>query len=806
MALPGGRGRWFQAKIAGLVAALPVGVVAAYVLVGVLLWTIPLLNRLHVESSALVAFVAFFAAGFSSLPRFSSGAPFRRVLLQQQAALLIPWGMLTSTLVVVPNCGYLDGLLFYLLFPVVTVVFAVAVAFALVGLRTQRKRRVLAGIGCAIVLIAPLYDLGLHPQFYVYNHVFGGFLGPIYDEELTVGPGLFAFRALTLLWALLAYQIGLRLRRRGVVFSVWMLATVLLIGLAYAFSARLGINTPAWYLREQLGSVYRTEHFDLYYDADSADEHVVHLLAEDHEYRYRWLARRLNAGVSGRIASYLYPDPETKGRLTGARYTNVAPVWLSQPQTHVLLSSYGRAFPHELAHVFTREFGLPVLRASLSVGLVEGTAVALEPPAGLPSVHDQVAAAVLMRSGPVDLAQGGLARELASRLTPFGFWTGRGAVSYTTMGSFVRYLLDAYGAEPLKQVYARGNFDAVYGRPVSELAAEWERHLLSQRIVDRSSGALMRGRFAVPSLFEKECPHWVPRYRRDYRNAARALVAGDSAAALAGVVAALERRAAFLPALELWARLMLAQGEVPAVEARLEPFPADSLTPALTVLRADALVLLGRPGPAREGYDRAYLRYPAYAREERSRVVLRMALVDRPDVLRILVSGLEPEIQAERLAEIDPSAAGECRGGQDLSAGGEFRGGQDLSAGGEFRGGQDPALRLLRALRLLEARQYEQAASLLRTTPPVRPVGASEGELRLMRRQQQVWLARSYYGAGMTALAAEAALDAARLFEAEGDVAEAARLVDYSEKMRWAAAFRSGAPLAMRASGKSITN
>ena len=57
---------------------------------GLLLWGVPLFNLLHAESSAVVAGVAFFAAGLSSIALFGRGASFRGVLARQEAALLVP--------------------------------------------------------------------------------------------------------------------------------------------------------------------------------------------------------------------------------------------------------------------------------------------------------------------------------------------------------------------------------------------------------------------------------------------------------------------------------------------------------------------------------------------------------------------------------------------------------------------------------------------------------------------------------------------------------------------------------------------
>ena len=502
----------------------PMGrVVLVYGGVSLVLWTIPLVNRLHAESAAVVAGVGFFAAGLASLALFRQEKAFGTVLARQLAALTVPWLLLTLAALWAPNCGYGQGMLFFLLFAPPSVVLAVALAYALSATRWRRKKSLFVAFGLAVALCGPIYDLGFHPQFYVYNHVFGGVLGPIYDEDLVIRPGLVVFRGLTLLWAVLAYLAGQRLRHRaevpGARVSVrsraFWLAVVLAIGGCYLFAVPLGINTAGWHIQQTLGGVHRTEHFDIYYDPAELDAGAVRRLADDHEFRYAQHAARLETTVTGRIASYLYPDAETKARLTGARNTNVAPVWLRRPQTHVLLPVYEQVFAHELAHVFSREFGLPWIKASLSVGLVEGLAVALEPPDGLPTPHEQVSAAFAQRQAPG--AASGLADDLATRLSPLGFWTGRGAVSYTTMGSFVRYLLDAYGAARLKRVYAWAHFEAAYGKPLAELAAEWQRYVLDLPMLDRDAGPLVARRFSRPSLFEQRCPHYVPVYRRRYQ-------------------------------------------------------------------------------------------------------------------------------------------------------------------------------------------------------------------------------------------------------------------------------------------------
>ena len=729
----------------------------------------------------------------------------------QEAALVVPWALLTLSLLWRPNCGYFQGLLFFFLFPVVSVALAVAVAFALAAWRWRRKGLLFCLVGGAVALITPLYDLGLHPQFYVYNHVFGGVLGPIYDEELALRPGLFWFRGLTLLWAAFAYFVGRgkrtrvggnegkRVRERGGEEKIGgegerkkrnqkggeggregraslppcrprpqpptpptshtpnlphslspflPFLTAILIATAYLFAARLGINTTAEQIERTLGGHRATEHFDIYYSPEALTSGEVDRLAADHEYRYAWLAEQLGTSVRGRIQSYIYPDAETKARLTGARYTNVAPVWLPTPQAHVLGPAYADVFGHELVHVFSREFGLPVLNASLSVGLVEGLAVALEPPDGRPSPHEQVAVAWLGRIGLDEVEEGDLASALAARLSPFGFWTSRGAVSYTTMGSFMRYLLEAYGPGPLKAVYARGRFADVYGKPLADLAAEWEAYLLGQDVTARSAEALVARRFTVPSLFERRCPHHVPAYEQRYRAGAEALAAGDTTRALALFEASLERQPAYGLALDAWARVQLARHDPDVVVARLDALEPAYLGAALALRLGDAHTLRGQERAARQRYDEARRKLPRYRRDERALLVIRKSLAGDPAAVRVLVSGAPAAVQAERL--------------------------QNASS---------PDVRLMRALRLAAAGDYAEAAAVLGRTSV--PAATSTEERADVHRQRLAWLAAFHYASGAFGEALRYADEAAEGALLAGDLNEIDRLDDFARKVRW---------------------
>ena len=722
-------------------------VAVVYVLLCLALWPVPLLGLLHVESSAVVAGVGFFASGLAALALFRQGVGLRFVLGRMEALLLVPWALLTLSLLWRPNCGYGQGLLLFVVFTGPSVALAVALAFAIDAWRWTWRRTGFVAVGLAVALLPVLYDLGLHPQFYTYNHVWGGVLGPIYDEELAVRPGLFWFRALTLLWAAALVLVGRRAIARREPPSAkrnrwtgWaLLGCVALLGLGYVLGPQLGIITTGAQIRNRLGGHLATERFDIYYDPASLSAAELRVIADAHAYRYHQIREALDIDVPERITTYLYPDAATKAALTGAGLTSVAPVWLPRPQMHLLATRFDDSFAHELVHVFSREFGLPVLRASLAVGLVEGLAVALEPPEGLPGPDARVAAAARYRDAEGMLV-GPLGEAVASRLSPLGFWTGRGAVSYTTAGSFVRYLYATYGAEPLRAVYARGDFERAYGVPLDTLAAAWEASVMAAP-PDVEAEDLVARVFTRPSLFERRCPHWVEPWKRAYRAGLAAFAAGDPDEAQAQFDRALADVPTQPAVLSAWGWLALARGESQSVIERLTAAltEADSLADSGVWGRlGDALTLADRRAAADSAYAHALAATPRYQRSARALLRLRARL--SPDDLGRLL-GVEPAAaRAERLAA-----------------------------------SRDPAAQALAARLWAEDGDYAAARAALEAVPPT----------AVPEAERWAWLAHYAYLAGDRRGALRSALRAADAFEREGAVHAAAQQRDLAEGLRW---------------------
>lgn len=729
-------------------------VLAAYAGLGLVLWPLPLLNVLQVESAAVGAFASFFIAGWAATAAFRSDeSSVWAVAAWQEVALLVLLGMLTVSQLWAPNCTFAQGLLFFVLFPGVTVLFAVGVAYALTGLEMSRPFLVLVGVGVFISTAGPVYDLGFHPQFYTYNHVFGGVLGPIYDEQLAVRPGLYAFRGLTLLWAAGAYFVGQWARglSRG---TGWAVCAVAIAGV-YAFSPALGINTTEQRLQSALDGHVQTQHFDIYYHTGSLDSSAVAVLADDHEAYYRHLRRRLDLPRGkgpNRIQSYLYPNPDVKAQLTGARYTSVSPVWLRTPQVHLLVDRADASLGHELAHVFSRRHGLPGLRASWAPGLIEGWAVALEPPDPAPSPHDLVRAATAADTTSMLSRK---AEAVERRLTPWGFWTGRGAVSYATMGSFVGFLLDEYGPDRLKKVYAYGNFEDVYGRPLSVLVREWTAFLDRRPMIAWSAQEVVTQQFTRPSLFETDCPHYLPPHRRHLQAARRAQRTGDPVAVDRHLRTALTAEPRYAAAHAALARRRLARGEPAAVVQQLDTLARPYQTAALLLLRGDAHVRQGEAEAGRRLYERVLDRLPRYAHDRRTRILLRIDVADRPGAVRGLTNGDSPADQARQLEH-----------GADTPT---------------------PAVRVWTAIRYADADRYTQADSVWREIPRGAFPEWARNRRQAAKIQRRVWESAAAHRAGRFDAAARLAREGQRLATAHGAQAWADTFGAWVRRARWAA-------------------
>ena len=598
---------------------MPRLLIGGYIAVAVLCWSVPPLATLHYPAGVVWAVVAFVGSGAFAVRQFKGARrSLRRVTRSVVASLGIPLVGLLMPGLWRAHCDLVAGFGYFLLFPLCSALFAVALAYWLTSRSTRYATAQLLGIGGLIAIAGPVYDIGLYPQFYTYNHVFGGILAPIYDRFLPFRPGLIAFRGTTLLWGVLLVARGYALRQgRWSAGAAVMASTaaVALVG-AYVYADALHINTSAQRIQHTLGAQHTTQHFDVHYDRAALDSATVARIGDDLEFERARLAHDLNAGSEAPtgIQVYLYPDAETRARLTGAHTTSVAPVWLATPQMHLLMQRYG-SMPHEMAHLMTRPYGLPIVNASWSVGLVEGWAVALDAPTRRPPPHDQVLAAT--PPGELDRR----AQMVQQRATPWGFWSAPGGVSYTVFGSFVASVADTHGHEAIADAYAWGNLDATTGCSIDALTDTWLHQLQRQPQVDTEARPVAQRRFRIPSFFELDCPYEPVPAQARYEQAQANLSRHDTTAARRGLHTVIDEHPDFTPARRLLARI------------QMDTQPPDSVAQALgdaEAWSADDWALFAQSHArhanwtrAAEAYRRAEQATPRAAIESRTRYIAR---------------------------------------------------------------------------------------------------------------------------------------------------------------------------------------
>jgi tetratricopeptide (TPR) repeat protein len=441
--------------------------------------------------------------------------------------LVIPLALMTGNALVIRNCSFTDGLLFFLLLPAVSVWFSVSVA-SFCALHYRRPRAVfIVWVLCSFGYAAVLGYVT--PAVYAYNVFFGFFPGFTYDEGLRPDSTLVLFRLFTaglgtlFFWLALVLASSTRAGDSTVTKGMKLLSALrtprraaaaivasAALALVFAYRGELGFESPAAYVQVALGAMYETPHFMIYYSPQSFSPAEIKRAGDEHEFRLRQVMTAFHLPSQGTIRSYVYPSTAIKRRLMGAGGTNIAKPWSGE--IHLTTQSMDATLKHELVHVVAAPFGVPVIRAARLPGLVEGLAMAVEWDWGNRTLHEYAAG----------MRRNGLPTDVRGLMSYAGFASRGSSSGYVLAGSFCRYLIDTYGIGPMTRVYRSADFPAAYGRSVDDLEAGWLK-LLDTISVPPTDADAIDALFRRPPIFQKVC----------------ARVAG---ARLAGAQALLERR------------------------------------------------------------------------------------------------------------------------------------------------------------------------------------------------------------------------------------------------------------------------
>jgi hypothetical protein len=509
----------------------------------VVLCGLPLFNLLGYESSAAMGVVLGLAAFWATTRQIHhlgglKHAPQGPVLaffdaLPARLSLSIaPLLILGLNALRVRNCDPLQGITFWFVIPLPSLIFGHGLAWAC---SAWTRRPALLGFGLFAANTAWFFwKLATEPPITGHHWLFGWFAGSIYDEALALPKSLLAYRgilalelAAALMWAEWRWR---RFHHHPVLrpSALLVLSLVAAIGVQ-PLRDRLGIGLTREDIAETLGGTAESEHFVFFYDPGEFGAERLNRMIADHEFRYAELQSFFDEDPvrwrDGRkVSVYIYPNQKTQQKLFGSRKTFVARPWTHE--MHIRWDGQGdTAVAHELSHLFTAPFGGGPLQLAtrggllVDIGLVEGIALAADWPPGELDAHEAAAA---MRTL-------GIAPDIRETFAPMGFWQQPAGKAYTLMGSFVRWLVETHGIERFKKVYGHGDWEGVYGVNVDALITDWELWI-DQISIDDQRLELARHRYRKGSIFKKPCARALAELRRKANDAE---ARGDWAKALA---------------------------------------------------------------------------------------------------------------------------------------------------------------------------------------------------------------------------------------------------------------------------------
>jgi len=545
---------------------------------GILCTQIPLIRNFHFESAILASLIGAYWAGFRAASNRQNPSDLYHValVLSHLYTASLPLILLALT----SNCFSWHGLGFWIIYPGPSVLLGAAIGRLVRSYHLPKAAFLTFLILTIIGVGALILEFRLLPQVYFFNHVWGGWPGPIYDETVTVSFSAIFYRSLTLAWSALLWFIPTIYQSK---YSLWVVAgSLLYLLLGYNNLAEQGIISPEAYIQQRLNGVKTTGHFNIHYANEAYSQQDVERYALLHEFYLHEIMQALEVDDiyrKNKINSYLYADPWQKKELVGAKYTSYVPVWLQQDQLHIAKQQLDNSLKHELVHVVAKQFGNSLFNASWSIGLIEGLAVALAGSDNPMSTTDQLVAG----GNRIPDTQ-----QMMNSLSFSGFYGGRSTVNYTTSGSFIQYLLTNYPVSHFKEAYRNGDISKSYPQPPGELVEGWHRHL-SQTPVDSIDRSTASNLFSIPSIFEKTCPHTVSDVYHQWDQWQLLITRRDTSKALIHLEKAkkLSRNSTIW---NTWARWKLRNGRYTEVHKDTTALKDNPLT---SITRADAYFLAG---------------------------------------------------------------------------------------------------------------------------------------------------------------------------------------------------------------------
>ncbi len=604
------------------------------VLIDFALLQFPLTNILGFEYSFINSIVLCFLVGlFTVISIRKNQFIFDKELLSELfwavlSFLCLPFVISLIASFFILNCSLLDGIYFYFVLAVPSGL--VGISLALISfLIWKRFNKTIFIVMFLLVLSIPFFEFYFNPQVYFYNPVFGYYPGTIYDETIKIDWKLISYRLMNLVYfgSVCAILLRVFLKTKSVFVSrKYLFLTIFFLSavLFYSSSGYLGYSLTTGLLKNNLGGLLKTQHFEIYFDK-SLSKSKVEVIGLSSEYFYEEIKTELKIKHDILVTIFVFRDNIQKKNLFGSANADVSKLWLQQ--IFVDANSFSSTLKHEIVHAVSSEFGKTIFKipGNLSMALTEGIASAIDYCPGYYSNHYLAYLAY----------KNGYSIPVAKLFSGFNFFSQVSSLSYIYSGSFCRYLIDTYGAEKFKRYYSENDFDLIYGKSVEQVEKDYLMFLKQQDYQNNNHSARLY--FARPPIFKKVCVRffseqiddgWRLFNLKDYNNAKNKfknlLNYSGSYPALFGYVSSLNKLENYKSAFKI-------------LKSEIKKYDSTSYEYNLKNILADQYVLINEFENAEKLYSELLLKSPSYGFIISSKI--KLGLSEQPVTLREYVSG-----------------------------------------------------------------------------------------------------------------------------------------------------------------------
>jgi hypothetical protein len=486
----------------------------------VILFGSPLFRTLGFEYSALTALALSLLLPLIAAERSAvEGSLTSRALwlgLGREIGFYVAVPLLLSvvSLVWIPNCALVDGLMFYISVVVPTATVGTLLGVA-IGIHAKRKRQRIVWL--VIVWVATL-AIGFIPgyfsaQIFSFGWQYGYFPGFVWDEAMELRHGYWPSRIEQVSELILFLSLTRSVRRMR---SVRIAQVASLLVLVFIVGSRIRIDAPAADERGYSAENGSTRPLSYTIEIGPVRVHFPGnmLTAEQlQELRYdvakdmREIRSYYHLPPSNRqIDVYLYASTKELEEYVGTRNASISKPW--QSTLHIARENLG-SLKHELTHVVLAEYGNLPFGVSYSTGLTEGAAEAASPEYdGIRSIHELAASILAMK----------FAGGITDVISFTGFASNASSKSYVLAGSFSSYLIERFGPTTFLRTYTSLHYEQQCGASLEALEEDWKNYLKQfSPVLTPNDSLRLRYYFDRRSIIAEPCLRRIGKLMRNAR-------------------------------------------------------------------------------------------------------------------------------------------------------------------------------------------------------------------------------------------------------------------------------------------------